>query len=87
MIFINLFIYVLLVITGTGVILTKNPLKQTIVLSLFGLIVSLLFLILQAPEVALSEIVVGMVLIPLMVLLSLVKIKGYKEINTDERDQ
>ncbi|KTC92627.1 DUF4040 domain-containing protein [Legionella cincinnatiensis] len=84
MIFINLIIYLLLIITGTGVILTRNPLKQTIVLSLFGLIASLLFLILQAPEVALSEIVVGMVIIPLMVLLSLIKIKSYKEINKDE---
>lgn len=83
MIFINLIIYLLLIITGTGVILTRNPLKQTIVLSLFGLIASLLFLILQAPEVALSEIVVGMVIIPLMVLLSLIKIKSYKEINKD----
>jgi len=46
------------------------------VASLFGILLAILFFVLQAPDVALSEIVVGAVALPLMILLSLAKIRG-----------
>ena len=61
---------------GTAVVATRDPLRQAMVASFFGILLALLFFVLQAPDVALSEIVVGAVALPLMILLSLAKIRG-----------
>ena len=61
---------------GTSVVATRDPLRQAMVASFFGILLALLFFVLQAPDVALSEIVVGAVALPLMILLSLAKIRG-----------
>ena len=65
----------LVAIAGTGVVLTRDPVSQIIGVSFFGLVLALLFLLLQAPDVALSQVVVGTVALPLMVLLALAKIR------------
>jgi uncharacterized MnhB-related membrane protein len=44
--------------------------------SLFGILLGILFFAVQAPDVALSEIVVGAVALPLMILLALAKVRG-----------
>jgi uncharacterized MnhB-related membrane protein len=62
---------------GVGVVLSRDPAEQSVALSLFGLLLAVLFLLLDAPGVALSEIVVGSVIVPLMVLLALSKAKDY----------
>jgi energy-converting hydrogenase B subunit D len=62
-------------VLGLATVLTRNPLSQLIVFSLFGMSLALLFLVLQAPDVALSEIVVGAVAYPIMVLLTLAKVR------------
>jgi uncharacterized MnhB-related membrane protein len=56
-----------------GVVLTREPLHQAIVFALFGLVLGVLFLVVQAPDVALSQIVVGAVAWPAMVLFTLAK--------------
>jgi energy-converting hydrogenase B subunit D len=61
---------------GTAVVFTRDPLRQAMVASFFGILLAILFFALQAPDVALSEIVVGAVALPLMILLSLAKIRG-----------
>ena len=61
---------------GLATVRITNPLSQLIVLSLFGASLSVLFLVLQAPDVALSEIVVGAVAYPLMILLALGKVRN-----------
>ena len=61
---------------GTAVVAVRDPLRQAMVASLFGILLAILFFVLQAPDVALSEIVVGAVALPLMILLSLAKIRG-----------
>ncbi len=61
---------------GTAVVATRDPLRQAMMASLFGILLALLFFVLQAPDVALSEIVVGTVALPLMILLSLAKVRG-----------
>jgi energy-converting hydrogenase B subunit D len=63
------------VIAGTVVVFTRNLASQAIVLSLFGLVLALMFMIFQEPDVALSQIVVGAVGLPLMVLLALAKLR------------
>ncbi|HET9110827.1 MAG TPA: hydrogenase subunit MbhD domain-containing protein [Ktedonobacterales bacterium] len=60
---------------GLGVVKMRDPLRQTIALSFYGLLLALLFFTFQAPDVALSAIVVGSVALPLMVLLALGKVR------------
>jgi energy-converting hydrogenase B subunit D len=61
---------------GTVVVAIRDPLRQALAVSLFGIVLGLLFFAVQAPDVALSEVVVGAVALPLMILLALAKIRG-----------
>jgi energy-converting hydrogenase B subunit D len=61
-------------ILGGGVAFATDPLRQTLVLSIFGLALTMLFFVFQAPDVALSEIVVSTVGLPVMILLALRKV-------------
>ena len=61
---------------GTCVVAARDPLRQAIVASFFGIVLAILLFVLQAPDVALSEIVVGAVALPLMILLTLAKVRG-----------
>jgi uncharacterized MnhB-related membrane protein len=58
---------------GTAVVATTDPARQAVTLSVYGIVLALLFLVLQAPDVALSQIAVGTALVPLMVLLTVRK--------------
>ncbi len=58
---------------GTGVVLTREPLRQVIASGIFGLLLGVSFMLFQAPDVALSMIVVASVALPLMLLLALAK--------------
>ncbi len=62
-------------VVATIVVLTRDPLKQVIGFTFYGLVLTVMFFVFQAPDVALSEIVVGAVVVPLMVLLALAKLK------------
>ena len=71
----QLVILALVVISGTVVVFTRGVASQPIVVSLFGMILALMFMVFQAPDVALSQIVVGAVGLPLMILLALAKLR------------
>jgi energy-converting hydrogenase B subunit D len=62
--------------SGTIVVVIRDPLRQALAVSLFGIVLGILFFAVQAPDVALSEVVVGAVALPLMILLALAKIRG-----------
>ncbi len=57
-------------IGGTVVTCTSDPKRQAVTLSVYGVLLSLLFLALAAPDVALSQVAVGSAVVPLMVLLA-----------------
>ena len=65
---------VVVALGGTAVVLTREPARQALVTSVFGLSLAILFFVFQAPDVALSQIVVGAVALPAMILLALRKI-------------
>lgn len=67
---------VVVMISGTLVALTRRPLQQVLMISAHGLLLSMLFLMLQAPDVAYSEIAVGTALVPVMFLTVLASIRG-----------
>ena len=66
--------FLLAAASGTGVVLTRNPRRQVLALALNGLALALLFMALQAPDVAYSELAVGTAALPLMFLGLLVSI-------------
>jgi energy-converting hydrogenase B subunit D len=61
---------------ATAVVLTRVPVRQAIVLSVYGILLAVLFLVFQAPDVTLSELTVGAVALPIMLLLALAKVSG-----------
>jgi energy-converting hydrogenase B subunit D len=61
--------------SGTAVVLTRDPTRQVIVTGFFGLLLSVLFFVVQAPDVALSQIVVGAIAIPTLALLTLARLR------------
>ncbi len=65
----------LLATTGAGVVLTRTPRRQVLALSVNGLVLALLFMALQAPDVAFAEITVGAAAVPLLFLVVLASMK------------
>jgi energy-converting hydrogenase B subunit D len=69
---------VLLILVAAGatvVALTRVPVRQTVALSAYGLLLAVLFLAFQAPDVTLSELVVGAVALPILLLLALTRVR------------
>ncbi|HLI55209.1 MAG TPA: hydrogenase subunit MbhD domain-containing protein [Acidimicrobiales bacterium] len=60
---------------GTAVVLTGQPARQALAVSAYGLVLAVLFMVLQAPDVALSQIAVGTAVVPLMVMLAIRKVE------------
>lgn len=58
-------------LAGTLVVLSRDPKRQGYALCANGLVLSLLFFALQAPDVALSEIAIGTLVTPLLFLVAL----------------
>jgi uncharacterized MnhB-related membrane protein len=63
---------------GVAVVFSDDPQRQAVTLSVYGMLMTLLFFLLAAPDVALSQVVVGTVLVPLMVMLAIRKIRGHR---------
>ena len=64
----------MVVISATAVVLASEPLRQALLLGVLGGALAILFFALQAPDVALSEIVVSTIGLPVMILLTLRKV-------------
>jgi uncharacterized MnhB-related membrane protein len=58
-----------------GVVLSRKPGEQVVALSFYGILCGLMFFIFQAPDVALSQITIGAVMLPLMIMLTLIKMR------------
>lgn len=72
-------ILVLVAAGATAVVLIRQPVHQVLVLSAYGIMLAVLFLAFQAPDVTLSELTVGAVALPIILLLTLAKIKKREE--------
>jgi uncharacterized MnhB-related membrane protein len=69
----------LVAVGGTVVTLTADPKRQAVTLSVYGVLLSVLFLVMAAPDVALSQVAVGSAVVPLMVLLAVRTVRGARE--------
>jgi energy-converting hydrogenase B subunit D len=72
-------ILVLVAAGATGVVLVRDPVRQVIALSVYGVLLAVLFLAFQAPDVTLSELTVGAVVLPLLLVLTLAKVRRREE--------
>ncbi|MDX6316368.1 MAG: energy-converting hydrogenase subunit [Streptomyces sp.] len=60
---------------ATAAVVNRDPARQAMVLSLLGICLAVLFTVLQAPDVALSQLAVGSAVTPLMILLTVRKVR------------
>ncbi len=80
-------VLVLVGLGGTAVVLTRDPRSQVIVLSLYGLLLALMFFVFRAPDVALSQVTVGILVLPMMVLLGLARIRRNEREMQERREK
>jgi energy-converting hydrogenase B subunit D len=73
---IQVVVFVLVAVCGTAVVLTRDIVRQALMTSLFAFSLVGLFVVLQAPDVALSEIVVGAVGFPLILAVAVARTRG-----------
>jgi energy-converting hydrogenase B subunit D len=64
---------------ATAVVLIRRHVHQVIALSVYGVLLAVLFLVFQAPDVTLSELTVGAVALPIVLLLTLAKTRKPEE--------
>ena len=64
---------------ATAAVVVRDPARQALVLAVLGLTLAALFTVLQAPDVGLSQLAVGSVLTPLLILLSVRKVRRRKQ--------
>lgn len=76
---VQIMILTLVCISALGVVCTRDIISQTIAVSFYGVLLAILLFAFQAPDVALSQIVVGAVVLPLMLLLAIARIHRNEE--------
>jgi energy-converting hydrogenase B subunit D len=66
---------VLVAAGATVVVRTRDRIRLVLVLSVYGMLLAILFFVFQAPDVTLSELTVGAVALPLILLLAIAKVR------------
>nr|WP_202560143.1 hydrogenase subunit MbhD domain-containing protein [Streptomyces sp. SID5914] len=61
--------------SATAAVAVRDPLRQSLVLAVLGVVLAVLFTVLQAPDVGLSQLAVGSALTPLLLLLTVRKVR------------
>ncbi len=69
---------------GTGVVLTREPRRQVLAIAANGFVLSLLFMALQAPDVAFAEIAVGAAATPLLFLVALASMRMIHDVSPED---
>jgi energy-converting hydrogenase B subunit D len=68
-------ILVLVAAGATLVVRTRDRVRLVLVLSVYGMLLAILFFTFQAPDVTLSELTVGAIALPLILLLAIRKVR------------
>ncbi|MEU6063798.1 MULTISPECIES: Na(+)/H(+) antiporter subunit B [Streptomyces] len=75
----------LVAVAATAAVVTRDPVRQALVLSVLGVVLAVLFTVLQAPDVGLSQLAVGAALTPLLIMLSVRKVKRHARSKDGDR--
>lgn len=78
---------VLIAVSAFCIVRTDDATSQLLGLSFYGLLFALMFFIFQAPDVALSQITIGAIALPLMVMLALTRMKHKEALRRRQRKQ
>ena len=65
----------LIAVSALALVRTDDPTSLVISLSFYGLLLALMFFLFRAPDVALAQITVGAIALPLMVMLAITRMK------------
>ncbi|WP_328564158.1 hydrogenase subunit MbhD domain-containing protein [Streptomyces coelicoflavus] len=65
--------------SATAAVAVRDPVRQSLVLAVLGVVLAVLFTVLQAPDVGLSQLAVGSALTPLLLLLTVRKVKRRRQ--------
>jgi energy-converting hydrogenase B subunit D len=76
----------LVAVAATAVVFADAPERQAVTLSVFGLTLVVVFMVLQAPDVALSELGVGTAIVPLIVMLAVRTMRKDRRQRRSEED-
>ena len=72
-------ILVLVAAGALAVVKVRNRVRQVLALSAYGVLLAVLFFTFQAPDVTLSELTVGAVVLPIVLLLTIAKVRKREE--------
>lgn len=75
----------LVLAAAVAVVLTRRPSRQAVTLSAYGLVLALMFMVLQAPDVALSQVAIGTAVVPLIVVLAIRKVESVRSEQAESR--
>ncbi|MFG2857770.1 Na(+)/H(+) antiporter subunit B [Streptomyces mirabilis] len=78
---------VLVAASATAAALARDPVRQAVLLAVLGLCLTVLFTLLQAPDVALSQLAVGTAVTPLLILLTVRKVRHTTTSHQDRDDR
>ena len=68
-------VLVLVAAGATLVVRTRDRVRLVLMLGVYGMLLAILFFVFQAPDVTLSELAVGAIALPLILLLAIAKVR------------
>ncbi|MGB6134090.1 MAG: DUF4040 domain-containing protein [Acidobacteriaceae bacterium] len=77
----------LIAVSAFIIVRTDDVTNQLMALGFYGLLFALMFFVFQAPDVALSQITVGAIALPLMIMLAITRMKHREAINRTGKKQ
>jgi energy-converting hydrogenase B subunit D len=79
-------VFALVALGAPLVVLTRDPLRQAVVNGVYGVTLVCLFIVLQAPDPALSMLVVSGIAYPLVILAAIARVRGERRRSKDMTD-
>jgi uncharacterized MnhB-related membrane protein len=79
-------VLLMIAVTALCVVRTHDPTCQLLALSFYGLLLALMFFVFQAPDVAISQIAVGAIALPLIIMLAISRMRARDALRANHKD-
>lgn len=80
-------VFALVALGAPVVVLTRDPLRQALVNGIYGVSLVLLFVVLEAPDPALSMLVVSGIAYPLVIVAAVARVRAAERGRVDEDEE
>lgn len=80
-------VFALVALGAPLVVVTRDPLRQALVNGVYGVSLVLLFVVLEAPDPALSMLVVSGIAYPLVIVAALARVRGHERRRAAEDEE